>query len=176
MGAGYVAETASRVAGSAEEQVNRRIEAMTEASVLRFSRRLDEIEGRLRELREEWDVERWLQSNASVVMTAGHVLGLLSRPLRVLPAVAAYFMFTHAVSGWCPPLPILRRLGVRTLREINRERFALKALRGDFEGAGPSAPGSPAEKARKASEAVLAEPASGLPAAAPVCEDPVTVS
>jgi hypothetical protein len=38
----------------------------------------------------------------------------------------------HAVQGWCPPLPILRRMGFRTAREIDTERTALKALRGDF--------------------------------------------
>jgi hypothetical protein len=36
------------------------------------------------------------------------------------------------LQGWCPPLPILRSLGVRTADEINEERYALKALRGDF--------------------------------------------
>jgi hypothetical protein len=39
----------------------------------------------------------------------------------------------HAVQGWCPPVPVLRRLGFRTASEIDHERYALKALRGDFE-------------------------------------------
>ena len=43
------------------------------------------------------------------------------------------FLFQHAVQGWCPPVPILRRMGFRTADEINRERYALKALRGDFQ-------------------------------------------
>jgi hypothetical protein len=30
-------------------------------------------------------------------------------------------------------VPIFRRLGVRTRDEINREKYALKALRGDFD-------------------------------------------
>ena len=42
------------------------------------------------------------------------------------------FLFQHAVTGWCPPVPVMRRLGVRTRSEIDREKFALKALRGDF--------------------------------------------
>jgi hypothetical protein len=47
----------------------------------------------------------------------------------------------HALQGWCPPLPLLRRLGVRTQQEIERERYALKALRGDFDAVpGTSAP------------------------------------
>ena len=42
-------------------------------------------------------------------------------------------MIQHALQGWCPPLAVLRRLGFRTAKEINEERFALAALRGDFD-------------------------------------------
>jgi hypothetical protein len=31
-------------------------------------------------------------------------------------------------------MPVFRRLGVRTATEIEEERYALKALRGDFRG------------------------------------------
>jgi len=34
-------------------------------------------------------------------------------------------------------MPILRRMGYRTAREIETERIALKALRGDFGKIGP---------------------------------------
>jgi hypothetical protein len=44
------------------------------------------------------------------------------------------FLFQHAIQGWCPPVPILRRMGFRTAHEIEQERNALKAIRGDFEG------------------------------------------
>ncbi|HEX9172508.1 MAG TPA: hypothetical protein VF861_07590, partial [Telluria sp.] len=46
------------------------------------------------------------------------------------------FMVQHALQGWCPPLAVLRRLGLRTVKEINDERFALKSMRGDFVRAG----------------------------------------
>jgi hypothetical protein len=49
-------------------------------------------------------------------------------------------MVEHVIEGWCPPLAILRRLGFRTSSEINRERIALKTLRGDF--ADVSVPGN----------------------------------
>ena len=42
------------------------------------------------------------------------------------------FFSLHAIQGWCPPVPVLRRLGIRTREEIERERYALKALAGDF--------------------------------------------
>ena len=49
-----------------------------------------------------------------------------------LPALVTAFPFQHAIQGWCPPLPIPRRPGFRTASEIEQERQALKALRGDF--------------------------------------------
>jgi hypothetical protein len=48
--------------------------------------------------------------------------------------MVAAFLFQHAIQGWCPPVPILRRMGFRTASEIEQERQALKALRGDFAG------------------------------------------
>jgi hypothetical protein len=59
-----------------------------------------------------------------------------SRKWLILPGVVLSFLFQHAVQGWCPPVPVFRRLGVRTREEIDRERYALKALRGDFDGFG----------------------------------------
>jgi len=59
-----------------------------------------------------------------------------SRCWLIVPAVVTSFLPQHAVQGWCPPLPVFRGLGLRTRREINREKYALKALRGDFEGLG----------------------------------------
>ena len=44
-----------------------------------------------------------------------------------LVAVAA-FLLEHAVQGWCPPLAVLRRLGVRTAHEIERERRGLEEI------------------------------------------------
>ena len=54
------------------------------------------------------------------------------RKWLALPGLVTLFLFQHAVQGWCPPVPILRRLGFRTVYEIEQERQALKALRGDF--------------------------------------------
>jgi hypothetical protein len=59
---------------------------------------------------------------------------LVDRRFLALPAAVFGFFFQHATQGWCPPLPVFRRMGVRTRREINKEKYALKALRGDFDG------------------------------------------
>jgi hypothetical protein len=93
------------------------------------------IDARLRELEHEWDIERTLEANASVVALIGLGLGaFVHRRFYLLPAVVAGFLLQHATQGWCPPLAVFRRRGVRTAREIDEERYALKALRGDFQG------------------------------------------
>jgi hypothetical protein len=84
------------------------------------------IPRRLEGLDREWDVERVLEANASILAFTGVVLGAtVDRRWLALPAAVTAFLFQHAVQGWCPPLPALRRLGFRTVREIEDERRAL---------------------------------------------------
>lgn len=94
----------------------------------------EELRRRLKELRQEWDVERALQVNASsLILVSSVVGGLRTRsPWFVAPAVVAGFLLQHGLQGWCPPLPVLRRLGFRTQREIDAERTAVRLLRGDL--------------------------------------------
>ena len=88
---------------------------------------------RLQELEEEWDVERMLSLNAATLSLAGILLGLTSsKKWLLLPLAATGFLVQHATKGWCPPLEIIRRLGFRTRKEIDKEKYALKAIRGDF--------------------------------------------
>jgi hypothetical protein len=94
----------------------------------------DQIPTRLEELDREWDIERTLEANASTLAFTGTMLAAtVDRRWLALPAIVTGFLFQHAMQGWCPPLPILRRLGFRTAEEINQERYALKALKGDFD-------------------------------------------
>lgn len=125
--------TVNRVSSHTDEEINRRIREETERRLAYYQAHKDEIPARLAELDREWDIERTLEANASTLAFTGVLIGTtIDRRWLALPAVVAAFLFQHAVQGWCPPLPILRRLGFRTAEEINEERFALKALRGDF--------------------------------------------
>jgi hypothetical protein len=91
------------------------------------------ITQRISELDHEWDIERALECNASALAFSGVVLAAtVDKRWLLLPGLVTGFLFQHALQGWCPPLPVLRRLGFRTSAEINEERYALKALRGDF--------------------------------------------
>lgn len=91
------------------------------------------LTARIETLEREWDIERALEVTASTLALSGLLLGVTThrRWLWLSGGVAA-FLLQHAVQGWCPPVPILRRMGLRTRKEIDLERYALKALRGDF--------------------------------------------
>jgi len=125
--------TTERVPLHTAAAVNRKIRDEAAARVAYFARRPAEIPGRLAELDREWDIERSLEANAASLALTGIVLGATrDRRWLALPALVTAFLFQHAVQGWCPPVPLLRRLGFRTATEIEQERNALKALRGDF--------------------------------------------
>lgn len=132
-------ETAARpdrVVAHTDPDVNARIRCETESRVERLaSEGQAAIEARLAELDKEWDIERVLQTNASSLIIASMVLGVTKgRGWFALGGAVAAFLLQHSLQGWCPPLPLLRKMGVRTQKEIDTERAALKALRGDFEG------------------------------------------
>ena len=111
----------------------------------------DLIDRRLARLDREWDTERTLEANAATLALAGTLLGAFrDRRFLALPAAVTAFLLQHALQGWCPPLPVIRGLGVRTAAEIERERTALKALRGDFSTVRDEASASPGNRARAA--------------------------
>ncbi|HEU6443400.1 MAG TPA: hypothetical protein VFF38_13605 [Microvirga sp.] len=148
-----VSSTVGRVPRHTGASVDRDIMQGIAESVRWHAAHPQAIESRLQELDREWDIERTLEANASILVFAGVVLGAaVDRRWLALPALVTGFLFQHAVQGRCPPLPILRRLGFRTAREIDTERYALKALRGDF---GPIGPG-PHDHDSRASHALQA--------------------
>lgn len=127
-------ETTKRVERNTAEKVNRRIRSGIADSIRWHEAHPEAIDRRLKDLDEEWNIERALEANAATLALTGVALSLVAdRRWLVVPGIVAAFLLQHAVQGWCPPLPILRGLGYRTAREINTERSALKAIRGDFE-------------------------------------------
>jgi hypothetical protein len=146
-------DTSERVPRHTPERLNRAIEKETERNVRHYASHPEHIDDRLAELEREWDIERTLEANAATLALAGVVLGAtVDRRWLALPALVTAFLLQHAVQGWCPPVPVLRKLGFRTMREIDTERFALKALRGDF---GPLGHGH-ADRDSRASHALQA--------------------
>jgi hypothetical protein len=91
------------------------------------------VDDRLHALEREWDVDRTIEAEASTMGLLGLALGVfVDRRLLALPTLVAASLLMYAGTRRYPLLPLFRRLGVRSAREIARERYALKALRGDF--------------------------------------------
>ena len=136
-----ISTSARRVTDQSDPAVTDRIRCQTEMNLAYFAAHPDEIDQRLRELDAEWDVERALETGSSTLTLTGLVLGTVgSRKWLLLSLTVQGFFMQHALPGWCPPLPVFRRLGFRTQYEIEQERYALKAIRGDF-----GRPAAPAE-------------------------------
>lgn len=124
-----------RVRANTSAHINRRIDAEIERNVYRYSEESPAtIQARITELQSEWDIERLIELNAALLAFIGTLLGLLiNNWFFAVPLIVTAFLCQHAVQGWCPPVPIFRRMGKRTRDEIDAEKFAMKALRGDFE-------------------------------------------
>jgi len=142
------AQTAERINDEIDQRTKRRLMRATGAPPAALSRLIADLD-------EEWDIERWLETNASILALTGTVLGrFINKKFLVVPCLVLPFLLQHALQGWCPPVPLFRRKGVRTRREIEAEKYALKALRGDF--AGLKRNGEPIEEARAAWRATTA--------------------
>lgn len=117
-----------RVTKHTPSHVNERIALLTEASIEHYRKHPEKIPERLQSLDEEWDIERALETNASSLILAGIGLSLISRRFLIVPLAVSGFLLQHGLQGWCPPLPLLRRLGYRTQSEIEQERQALRSI------------------------------------------------
>jgi hypothetical protein len=129
-----IPSTRDRVPEHTSASINEAIREKAAADVRRVAAQPSLIASRLQELDDEWDIERAIEANASTLAFIGVALGYFVHPYWLaLPALVTAFLFQHAVQGWCPPVPVLRRLGFRTVHEIEEERQALKAIRGDYD-------------------------------------------
>ena len=116
------------------ESTSEDIRRKTEMEIAYYAQHPELIEQRLSELDQEWDIDRALLAVGAGASLFGLLYGLtFSSKWLVLPLAAQGFALQHALTGQGPPMQLKRRTGMRTRREINPERFALKALRGDFQ-------------------------------------------
>ena len=125
-----IANSAQRVTSNTSAAVNQRLQEQMLARIARYKSYPQGIPRRLRQLDREWDIERAIEMNSSIISLAGLGLTLtVDRRWIILPIAVQAFLLQHAIQGWCPPVPILRRLGFRTEHEIDQERQALRSLR-----------------------------------------------
>jgi hypothetical protein len=124
-----ISSTAGRVERNTPQSLNDRIQRETRSRISHLKAKPDQIPRRLRQLDQEWDIERAIEVNSSALTLMG--LGLtyfVDRRWVVMPLAIQGFLLQHALQGWCPPVPVLRRLGFRTQQEIEQERHCLLGL------------------------------------------------
>lgn len=115
------------------------------------------LDERLRALDEEPDLE----TVTSMALAGAGILGLVfgflgSRVWRMFAWLSLPLLFAHARGGLKAPGDFLKTLGLRSRREIQEERFALKILRGDFKDAEGKGADKPSESVRDADMALEA--------------------
>ena len=126
---------ADPVRARTDPETLQKIDAAIDEKILYFSTQPKEvISERIAQLDREWDIERWLEINAASFALGSMVLGVgKNRLFLLVTGTVLGFLLLHATQGWCPPVLLLRKMGVRTRSEIDREKFALKVMRGDFQ-------------------------------------------
>jgi hypothetical protein len=118
---------ANRISNSSPDDFNNAIDQKTRDNILWYSREdPDVIAARMADLEDEWDIERLLILNAAVISLASILLGATKNRLWfIAPVVVSFFLGQQGVQGWCPPVALFRKAGLRTRREIDMEKYAL---------------------------------------------------
>lgn len=127
--------TADKAARSTCQMVNREIRDRTSERLNFYQGRGKQaLTERITELNREWDTERVLETNAASLVLISSLMGFKKskRCCFLVTGTVGFFLLQHALQGWCPPLPVIRKLGVRTAEEISREKTVIKLMRGDF--------------------------------------------
>jgi hypothetical protein len=123
-----------RIRDNTASHVQQAIDRATEDAVLASAQR-GRLDARIEEVDREWDAERVLFTASGLNVLFGLAMGTWVNPKwYAWSAAVGAFQFQHGAQGWCPPMALIRRAKVRSRREIDTERTALKALRGDFDG------------------------------------------
>lgn len=120
---------------------NARIDRATRRAIDEFDDSPERIRARLHQLDREWDVDRALMLNfailgtitASLTIRGVHRTGRLGGWALLLGTQLSFLAY-HAIRRWCPPMPVFRRLGFRSDREICAERSALEKRLAEIDG------------------------------------------
>lgn len=125
--------TSTRVILNTHHRLNEALGKRMRENVARYASASPALlDQRLSDLDHEWDVERTTATAAALVLLVGILLTMVDQRWLILPAVVSACLLLHGLIGWSPGLAIMRALRFRTPQEIDHERYALKALRGDF--------------------------------------------
>jgi hypothetical protein len=112
-----------RVRAHTASGVNAQIDRVTAGAIAEAAGSgRDGLVRRAADLDHEWDVDRALMANFAVLAGLTYALSRQHPFWRWLFRAQLGFLLWHALVGWCPPVAAFRRLGFRTVREIEVER------------------------------------------------------
>jgi hypothetical protein len=116
-----------RVRRTTPKKINELIDLKREISVEYYKDAdIESIKQRIGELDREWDIERTLELNAAIFGLTGAILAVTkNKRWLFLTGIVTASLALHAIQGWCPPVPLFRKFGVRTQKEIDAEKKAL---------------------------------------------------
>ena len=91
------------------------------------------ISDRLAQLDREWSAGRMTKATIGVLIVVGMALTALAGPWwLILPSVGAFFLLQYLFSRTSWLGATFQEMGFRSGADIDQEKFALRALRGDF--------------------------------------------
>jgi len=127
--------TANKAANNTDDKINNEIREKTinELNLLKDTG-VSVLSVEIDRLKDEWDIERVLETSAAFLILLSSILGYRSKKIcfYLLSGTVGFYLLQHALQGRCPLLSFYRKRGVRTSEEIANQRIAFKDLRGDF--------------------------------------------
>ena len=91
------------------------------------------ISDRLAQLDREWSAGRMTKATIGIMLVAGLALTAVANPWwLILPAVGGLFLMQYLFSRTSWLGATFHEMGFRSGGDIDQEKFALRALRGDF--------------------------------------------
>jgi len=129
-----ISETANDALTTHQNDAIEQIDAKIEQNIRFFATQPPEaISQRIEELDQECDLDRTMALYGSGIGLGTLLFSFIGgKKWLFLGGTALGFLLKHSLDGTSPMVPLLRKLGVRTRSEIDREKYALKILRGDF--------------------------------------------
>ena len=113
--------------------INKAVDEATLESLERYRNASpEEIEARIKELEGSWDLECYVELGSALLTIGGLALAYRTRKMLFLPLAVQGLVLAHSLPFFDPLTPMLRTFGIWTRQEIEREKQALKLMRGDF--------------------------------------------
>lgn len=109
-----------------QTKLEARLACLADAGAQAISDRLDQLD-------REWSAGRMTKATIGVLIVAGLGLTALAGPWwLILPAFGGFFLLQYLFSRTSWLGAMFQEMGFRSGADIDHEKFALRALRGDF--------------------------------------------